>query len=134
MLFCGTPSYTATRCGASGAGGCHRTWSGGGPGISPPPPLKLSSKRWRDLILRVLLVDPLRSPGCQSPRRATAVIGDPGVVEKILRHLCAWHDTPAGLSPPGATVPYNYEPCGDVHPMPNYENVLTDSEAPVGRP
>jgi Putative transposase len=32
------------------------------PGLSPPPPLKLPSKRWRDLILRVWHVDPLRCP------------------------------------------------------------------------
>jgi hypothetical protein len=32
------------------------------PGVSPPPPLKLPSKRWRDLILRVWHVDPLRCP------------------------------------------------------------------------
>jgi hypothetical protein len=30
------------------------------PGVSPPPPLKLPSKKWRDLILRVWHVDPLR--------------------------------------------------------------------------
>ena len=33
---------------------------------------------------------------------------------------------PAGLSPPGAAGPYTYEPCQDVDPMPDYENVLTD--------
>jgi hypothetical protein len=29
------------------------------PGCSPPPPVKLPSKRWRDMILRVWHVDPL---------------------------------------------------------------------------
>jgi hypothetical protein len=53
-------------------------------------------------------------------------IDDPRVVENILRHLGAWHDPPAGPSPPGATGPYTYEPCRDVDPMPDYENVLTD--------
>jgi hypothetical protein len=33
---------------------------------------------------------------------------------------------PAGLSPPGAPGPYTYEPCDDVDPTPDYENVLTD--------
>jgi len=46
------------------------------------------------------------------------------VVEKILRHLGAWHDPPAGLSPPGAPGPYPHEPCDDVDPTPDYENVL----------
>ena len=58
--------------------------------------------------------------------RVIAVIDDPGVVQKILRHLGAWHDPPASPPthcPPG---PYTYEPCDDVDPMPDYENVLTD--------
>jgi hypothetical protein len=58
--------------------------------------------------------------------RIIAVIDDPRLVEKILRHLGAWHDPPASLSPPGAPGPYTYEPCDDVDPAPDYENVLTD--------
>ena len=96
------------------------------PGVSPPPPVKLPSKRWRDLILRVWHVDPLRCPVCQNPMRVIAIIDDPLVIERILRHLGAWHDPPAGLPPPGASGPYTYEPCDDVDPMPDYENVLTD--------
>jgi len=96
------------------------------PGLSPPPPLKLPSKRWRDLILRVWHVDPLRCPVCQNPMRVIAVIDDPRVVEKILRHLGAWHDPAAGRTPPDAPGPYTYEPCDDVDPAPDYENVLTD--------
>ena len=95
------------------------------PGISPPPP-KLPSKRWRDLILRVWHVDPLRCPVCQHPMRVIAVIDDPQLVPKILRHLGLWQDPPAGLSPPGLPGPLTYEPCQDVDPMPDYENVLTD--------
>jgi hypothetical protein len=54
----------------------------------------------------------------------------------ILRNLGAWHDPPAcrslgpgrpaGLPPPGAPEPYAYEPCDDVDPMPDCENMLTD--------
>ena len=58
--------------------------------------------------------------------RVIAVIDDPRVTEKILRHLGAWHDPPARLSPPGGTGPYTYEPCDDVDPTPDYENVLID--------
>jgi hypothetical protein len=103
-------------------------------GVSPPPPAKLPSKRWRDLILRVWHVDPLRCPVCQNPMRVIAVIDDRRVVEKFLRHLGAWHDPPAcrslgggrpPRSPPGGLPgPYTYEPCDDV--APDYENVLTD--------
>ena len=96
------------------------------PGVSPPPPLKLPSKKWRDLILRVWHVDPLRCPVCQNPMRVLAVIDDPRVVEKILRHLGAWHDPPARPPPQGVRGPYTYEPCDDVDPAPDYENVLTD--------
>jgi hypothetical protein len=58
--------------------------------------------------------------------RVIALIDDPRVVKNILRHLGAWRDPPADLSLPGATGPYTYEPCGDVDPTPDYENVLTD--------
>jgi len=96
------------------------------PGVSPPPPVKLPSKRWRDLILRVWHVDPLRCPVCQNPMRVIAVIDDPRVVEKILRHLGAWHDPPPRPPPAGVPGPYTYEPCDDADPAPDYENVLTD--------
>jgi Putative transposase len=98
----------------------------GRPGVSPPPPVRLPSKRWRDLILRVWHVDPLRCPVCQNPMRVIAVIDDPRIVEKILRHLGAWHDPPPRPPPNGPPGPYTYEPCDDVDPMPDYENVLTD--------
>ena len=96
------------------------------PGVSPPSPVKLPCKRWRDLILRVWHVDPLRCPVCQNPMRVIAVIDDPLVIDRILRHLGAWHDPPACLPPPGASGPYTYEPCDSVDPMPEYENGLTD--------
>jgi len=44
------------------------------PGVSAPPPVKLPSKRWRDLVLRVWHVDPLRCPVCQNPTRVIAII------------------------------------------------------------
>jgi hypothetical protein len=40
------------------------------------------------------------------------------VVEKTLRHLGLWSGTP--------TLAPAREPCDDVDPMPDYENVLTD--------
>ncbi len=83
-------------------------------------------QRWRDLILRVWHADPLRCPVCQNPMRVIAVIDDLRVVEQILRHLGAWHDPPPRPPPQGLPGPYTYEPCDDVDPMPDYENVLTD--------
>jgi hypothetical protein len=32
----------------------------------------------------------------------------------------------ARCAPPGLPGPYTYEPCDDVDPAPDYENVLTD--------
>ena len=77
-------------------------------------------------MLRLWHADPLRCPVCQNPLRVIAVINDSRVVEKILRHLGAWHDPPARLPPPGATGPYTYEARDDVAPTPDYENVPTD--------
>jgi hypothetical protein len=97
------------------------------PGVSPPPPVKLPSKRWRDVILRVWHVDPLpHYPVCQNPMRVIAVIDDPRVIEKILRHLGAWHDPPSRPPRPDGSGPYTYELCEDVDPTPDRENVLTD--------
>ena len=58
--------------------------------------------------------------------RVLAVIDDPRVVEKILRHLGAWNDPPPRPPPAEDLGPYTYDPCEDVDPTPDYENVLTD--------
>jgi len=55
-----------------------------------------------------------------------AAIDDPRVVEKSLRHLDACHDPLPRPPPHGVPGPYTYEPCDDVDPMPDYENLLTD--------
>jgi hypothetical protein len=47
---------------ASLSGGCPPEFVVRRPGVSPPPPTNLPSKRWRDLILRIWRVDPLRCP------------------------------------------------------------------------
>ena len=44
----------------------------------------------------------------------------------LFLHLGAWHDPPARQPAPGAPGPYTYEPCDDVDPTPDYENVLID--------
>jgi len=57
--------------------------------------------------------------------RVIALIDDPRIVEKILRHLGAWHDPPSAGPPAGFPGPYTHEPWPD-DPMPDYENVVTD--------
>ena len=96
------------------------------PGLSPPPPLELPSKRWRTLILRVWHVDPLRCPVCQHPMRVLALIDDRAVAEKILRHLGVWHAPPVVMTTPGSSGNHTRVPFDDVDPMPDYDNVLTD--------
>ena len=54
---------------------------------SPPPPRKLPSRKWRDLIRLAWHVDPLQCPVCQKQMRVIAFIDNPDVVEQILRHL-----------------------------------------------
>lgn len=96
------------------------------PGISPPPPAKLPSKKWRDVIRKVWHTDPLRCPKCGEIMRVLAIIDDPNVTEKILRHLGLWCGPPAGRPPPGRNMaPWTSEPWLD-DPMPDYENVLSD--------
>lgn len=85
-----------------------------------------SHQTLRALILHVWHMNPLRCPVCQNPMRVIAVIDDRRVAEKILRHLGAWHDPPPRPPPQRVPGPYTYEPCDDVDPMPDYENVLTD--------
>jgi hypothetical protein len=100
------------------------------PPSTPPPPAKLPSKKWRDILLQVWHTDPLICPQCQHPMRVIAVIDQREVVEKILRHLGLWSGTPplapARSPPDGADGPWTREPFDDVDPMPDYENVLTD--------
>lgn len=54
--------------------------------------------------------------------REIAVIDQREVVEKILRHLGLWSGSPSNE----ANGRWTCEPCEDVDPMPDYENVLTD--------
>ena len=66
-----------------------------------------------------------------------AVIDQRAVAEKILRHLGLWNGTPllapARASPDVDAGPWTREPCDDVDPMPDYENVLTDRLRPIRR-
>jgi hypothetical protein len=74
--------------------------------VLPPPPAKLPSNCWHDLILLAWDADPLRHPVCQDPVRVIAVIDDPRVVERILRHLDTWHNPPPIPSPLDGWEPY----------------------------
>ena len=59
--------------------------------------------------------------------RMLAVIDQPEVIERILRHLRLWSGLPppplTGRPPPSDVI---YVPFDDVDPHPDYENVLCD--------
>ena len=113
----------------------HRTQSGGAPADPlrppslPPPPAKIPSKKWRDLIQQVWHTDPLICPRCQNLMRVIAVIDQQEVVHKIPRHLGLWNGTPhlaPVRAPPDPDAgPWTRVPFDDVDSMPDYENVLT---------
>ena len=69
--------------------------------------------------------------------RVIAVIDQRAVIKKILHHLGLWNGTsllaPARSPPADADEPWTREPCADVDPMPDYENVLINSPSPVRR-
>ena len=113
----------------------HRVQNGGFPAdpLRPPctpPPAKLPSKKWRDVILKVWHTDPLICPHCQHRMRVLAVIDRRKVIEKILRHLNLWSGLPAFLPSrgPPAVIPKHWEADDPQSrdPFPDYDNVFTD--------
>jgi len=82
----------------------------------------LQSRRWRQLILRVWQMDPLRCPVCNKTMRVVALFENSKVVERVLRSRNAWHDPPGTLPPSNYSGENTYEPCDDVDPTPDYES------------
>ncbi len=60
--------------------------------VEIPPPLgsSLFKQRWAELIKKVHAADPLLCQRCGGAMRIIAVIDQPDVIEKILRHLGLW--------------------------------------------
>ncbi len=114
----------------------HRVQNGGVPAdplrppCTPPPPAKLPSKKWRDVILKVWQTDPLICPHCQHRMRVLAVIDQRKVIEKILLHLNLWSGLPAFMPPrgPPPAIPKHWEADDPQSrdPFPDYDNVFTD--------
>ena len=55
---------------------------------------------WARLIRKVYEADPLECPRCKEPMRVIALIGDPGVIRRILEHLGLWVPLATERSPP----------------------------------
>ena len=75
--------------------------------VSEYHPPRIPSKKWRELIKKVWEVDPLICPDCGAEMKLIALLDDPVVIEKILRHLKLWPEqaTPACLSRAPPTIP-----------------------------
>jgi hypothetical protein len=56
---------------------------------APPPPRRLPSKRWRELVLKVWHADPLRCPACGRPMRVIAVIDQPRKKQTFPSFACS---------------------------------------------
>ena len=55
---------------------------------------------WARLIQKVSAADPLLCPHCGAEMRRMALIEDPPIIEKILKHLHLWDPRPPGHAPP----------------------------------
>jgi hypothetical protein len=92
--------------------------------VSDYQPRRLPSKKWRELIKKVWEVDPFECPRCGSEMRMIALIDDPVVIEKILRHLDLWPEEslPARAPPERITQGYVIEPFLD--DLPFYDDAI----------
>ncbi len=93
----------------------------------------MPKRTWRDLICQAWPSDPLTCPKGRNEMRLIALIEEPLVIEKILRHLSLWYGPPqfAEARSPLGNPASNPQPIdGDFlikkQIMPDYENVITD--------
>ena len=90
--------------------------------LDETPPERATRANWARLIQKVYEVDPLACPKCGGTMRIMAVIDEPAVIRRILKHLRLWNlypkqpDHPARAPPwpPGATIPLTYHPVPDI--------------------
>ena len=101
--------------------------------IRLPLSLDHSKRTWRDLICQAWHSDPLQCPKCQNEMRLIALIEEPLVIEKILRHLSLWCGPPQfaeARSPHGEPVSNPQPIDGDFlieeQIVPDHENVITE--------
>jgi len=91
----------------------------------PDPDLRRRARAaWARLIYRVYEVDPLKCPRCDHEMRVIALIHDPGVIQRILKHLGLWDPEPGARGPPPdadapdwpdkAQLPLAYVPVPDI--------------------
>ena len=93
---------------------------------SPIEPVSAFAARakaaWARLIRKVYEADPLECPKCHGPMRILALIDDPPVVRRILKHLGLWQPQAMERSPPvppeawplNTVLPLTYHPVPDI--------------------
>ena len=77
---------------------------------------------WARLIRKVYEADPLECPQCKGPMRVMALIEDPQVIRRILKHLGLWAPLATERSPPlgpaswpgYASLPRTHHPVPDI--------------------
>ncbi|GAB4258065.1 MAG: hypothetical protein Kow0092_05380 [Deferrisomatales bacterium] len=84
--------------------------------VAEHQPTRVPSKTWRQLIQKVWEVDPLACPRCGGEMKIIALIEEPAVVERILKHLGLWRDLEARRGDQRGTTPLDAaeappEPC-----------------------
>lgn len=60
--------------------------------VSDYQPPRIPSKTWRELIKKIREVDPLSCPRCGHEMKIISLIHEPGVIQRILRHLRLWKE------------------------------------------
>ena len=60
--------------------------------VSDYQPPRIPSKTWRELIKKIWEVDPLSCPRCGHEMKIISLIHEPGVIQRILRHLGLWKE------------------------------------------
>jgi len=91
--------------------------------VSESKPRRIPSKKWRELIKKVWEADPLLCPHCHHEMRIVALIDQPDVIERILRHLRLWDAgvrVESARDPPGPDEPIIEPWLGD--PFPDYDH------------
>jgi len=84
--------------------------SGKAPESTSPPPRRRAPLRWAQLLRRVFHLDVLSCPRCSTAMVVLALISDPPVVSKILRHLKLPTSPPPLAAPREMWAPESGEP------------------------
>jgi len=90
--------------------------------LDETPADRHSRAHWARLIQKVYAVNPLQCPKCGGTMRLIAVIDEPAVIRRSLKHLRRWHPPPKAPDPPardppwpaGTTIPLTYHPVPDL--------------------